>query len=82
MVEKIISIAAWVVGIVIAVFIVAGVWSFFISLGQKYVIYSSGDVNYTNSYQEKDGCIHFTDYLNAKVDICGAYTIRERNFKD
>lgn len=33
---------------------------------------------YTNSYEEKDGCIRFRDEFDRSVNLCGKYLIEDR----
>ena len=42
----------------------------------KYMIKdASGTLNWTNSYNENNGCITFTDECDDPTKVCGTYTI-------
>lgn len=55
-----------------------GIISFMGGIGKRYVIHDGSSSHWTDSYEERDGCIYFTDHLDYKNKICGYYTIRER----
>ena len=60
--------------IVMGIFIVQ---MFMADIGAKYVINKQS----TNSYVKQGDCVLFTDTRGRDNKICGAYTIRERNFQ-
>lgn len=44
--------------------------------GHKYMIKeSSGRTSWTDSYNENNGCITFTDECDSPTKVCGTYTI-------
>lgn len=81
------KILMWTGGIIIGLFVLMFGLSFIIfmfssikaSSESRYWIDTGGTTYYTNSYEEKDGCVRFHDNtLNHEVKQCGFYSISDK----
>lgn len=81
----VLKIIGWLIMIIVGAFlfllVFAGIVMFADGLGKRYVIYDGNISHYTDAYEEKDGCVYFTDNISNKYKLCGYYTIREREFQ-
>lgn len=83
------KIALWIGGILLAIFcgffliafVAFLVSSIHGSATHRYWIDAADTTYYTNSYEEKDGCLLFTDHLNHQVKHCGLYSISDKGVR-
>jgi len=79
----------WIGGAVLAVFVGLLVLGLLVGIGHsihssvthRYWINTADSTYYTNSYEEKDGCLLFTDELERKVKHCGLYSISDKGVR-
>lgn len=64
---------------VILLLVAVGISSAIMSAtNHRYWINTPNQTYYTNSYEEKDGCLEFIDYYDHKVKQCGVYSISDK----
>lgn len=78
----------WIIGIIIlalfvGLFIVVLGYNFYHASSSDFWIYDGGDhTYYTDSYEEKGGCIYFTSHDGRPVTQCGSYRILDHSSEE